>query len=133
VPDGSHTDGNGEGDGREDQWRGPHGGAVDAADRDEFVNNQHEKQDAEASDGPSGGRKSDASPGKAAEGGSDEIHGGNQDEALVRVWSASGTPGGIDNDGEANDADEWDGSGDGGVERADLHSPVKRVDSSDHP
>src|SRR5450432_968818 len=132
VPDGSHSDGDGEGDGCEDKWRGPHGGAVDAAGRDEFVDNENQKQDAEAGDGPSCGRKSDAIPGKAAEGSSDEAHGGDQDEALVRVWSTPGAPGGVDDDGEANDADQWDGSGDGGVEWTDLHSPMKRVDGSDH-
>src|ERR1700680_292395 len=43
-----------------------------------------------------------------------------------------GAAGSIDDNGEADDADQWDGSGDGGVERADLHSTMKRVDGSDH-
>src|SRR6266851_3366334 len=65
-------------------------------------------------------------------GGGDQTHGGDQDETLVRVGPAPGAPGSVDDDGEADDADQWDGSGDGGVERADLHSTMKRVDGSDH-
>src|SRR5258708_14942035 len=132
VPGGGHSDGDGEGDGREDNRCGPHGGAVDAVNRDEFVDDENENQYAETGVGPSGGRKSDASPGKAADSGGDQAHGGDQDEALVRVWSAPGAPGGVDDDGEADDADQWDGSGDGGVERSDLHPTMKRVDGSHH-
>ena len=44
---------------------------MDASDRDEFVDEKNENQDAEAGDGSSGGRKSDAVPWKAAEGGGD--------------------------------------------------------------
>jgi hypothetical protein len=39
---------------------------MDAADRDEFVDDENENQDAEAGDGSSGGRQSDAGPEKAA-------------------------------------------------------------------
>ena len=125
MPGSSHSDGDGEGDEREDKWCGPHGGSVDAADRDKFVDDENQKQDTEASDGSSGWRKSDAVPGKAAEGGSDETRRGDQDQTLVRVGPVPGAPGSVDDDGEADDADQWDGSGDGGVERTNLHSTMK--------
>src|ERR1700687_1922592 len=132
MPGGGHSDGDGQGDGSEENRGGPPGGAVDAADKDDFVDDENEKQDAEAGDGSSGGRKSDAAPGKAAEGGGDETRGGDQDQTLVRVGPAPGAPGSVDDDGEADDADQWDGSGDGGVERSNFHSTMKRVDGSDH-
>ena len=132
VPGGGHTDRDGEGDGSEDKRCGPHGGAVDAADRDEFVGDEGQKQDAQAGDGSSGGRQSDSGPGKAAEGCGHETHRSDQNETLVRVGPAPGAPGSVDDDGEADDADQWNGSRDGWVERADLHSTMKRVDGSDH-
>ena len=132
MPGGGHSDGDGQCDGREDQWCGPQRGAVDAAESDEFVDNQKENQHAEAGDGPSRRRESDASPGKATEGGCDEAHGGYQDEAFVCVWSASSTPGGVDDYRKSDDADQGNSSGHGGVERADLHSPMERIDGSDY-
>lgn len=42
VPGWGHSDGDGECYGREDKRRGPHGGAVDSADRDEFVGDENE-------------------------------------------------------------------------------------------
>jgi hypothetical protein len=42
VPGACHSDGDGQGNGQEDEWRGPHGGTVDAADRDEFVDDEKE-------------------------------------------------------------------------------------------
>jgi hypothetical protein len=88
---------------------------VNAADRDEFVDDENEKQDAEAGDGSSGGRKSDAGPGEASEGCGNKIHCGDQNETLMRVGPAPGAPGSVDDDSEADDADQWDGSGNGGV------------------
>ena len=132
VPGGGHSNGDGQGDSKEDNWRGPHGGAVDTPEKDEFVNDENEKQDAEPGDGSSGGWQSDAVPGKAAEGGGDETHGGDQDEPLVRVGPAPSSPRSVDHDGEADDADQWDGSGDGGVERTDPHSAMERVDGGNH-
>src|SRR3984893_5626651 len=78
------------------------------------------------------GRKSDAVPWKAAEGGGDQTHGGDQDETLVRVGSAPGAPGGVDDDGKDDNADQWDGRRNGRIERADPHSAMKRVEGSDH-
>jgi hypothetical protein len=115
VPSGGHSYRDCEGDGYEDKRRGPHGGAVNAADRDEFVDDENEKQDAEAGDGSSGGRKSDAGPGEASEGCGNKIHCGDQNETLMRVGPAPGAPGSVDDDSEADDADQWDGSGNGGV------------------
>src|SRR4051812_12304020 len=60
VPSGSHPDRNGQRHGRKDERRGPHGGAVDAAEGQEFVSDKDEKQDAESGDGASGGWESDA-------------------------------------------------------------------------
>jgi hypothetical protein len=110
VPGRGHADRHGEGDQRENQRCGPHGGPVDAADRDKFVDDENENQDAEAGDGSSGRRKSDSIPGKAAEGGGDQTLGSDQDEALVGVGTAPGAPGSVNDDGEADDADQWDGS-----------------------
>ena len=56
----------------------------------------------------------------------------DQDETLVCIWSAPGAPGSVNDDGEGDDADQWDGSGNGGIERADHHSTTQRVDGSDH-
>lgn len=132
VPGGSHPDGDGQGDGKEDNRRGPHGGAVDAMEGDEFVNDENEKQDAEAGDGSRSGRQSDAVPGKPAEGRGDKTRSGDQDEPLVCVGPAPGAPRSVDDDGEADDADQWDGSGDGGIERADLHAAMECVNGSHH-
>jgi hypothetical protein len=133
MPDGSHSDRDGEGDGRQHQGRCPHSGAVDAADRDELVDDEDEKQGAETGSGSRCGRQSDTRPGKAAEGGGNQTHGGDQNKTLVRVGPTPGAPGTVDDDGEAGDADKWDGGGDGGIERADLDSTMKRVDGSHHP
>jgi hypothetical protein len=130
VPGWGHSDGDGEGDGCKDERCCPHRRAVDAANRDEFVDDENEKQDAEAGDGSSGGRQPDASPGKATEGCGNQIHCGDQDEALVHVRPTPGSPGSVDDDGEADDADQWDRSGDGGVERTYPDSSMKRVDGS---
>lgn len=122
VPGRGHPDRNREGDGAEDQWRSPHGGAVDAANRDEFVDDEDEKHYAKASDGSRGGWKSDAGPRKAAESCGNETHCGNQNKTLVGVGPAPGAPRSIIDDDEADDADQRDGSGNGRIERAD-HPP----------
>ena len=132
MPGRRHPDWDSEGDRRKDKRCGPHSGAVDASDRDEFVDEENNNQDAEAGHGSSSGRKSDAGPWKAAEGGGDQTHGRDQDETLVRIRSAPGAPSSIDDNGEGDDADQWDGSGNGGIERADHHSTMQRVDGSDH-
>ncbi len=132
MPGRGHPDGDGEGDRREDKWCSPHSGAVDASDRGEFVDEENKNQNAEAGHGSSGGRKSDAGPWKAAEGGGDQTHGRDQDQTLMRIRSAPGPPGSADDDGEGDDADQWEGSRNGGIERADHHSTMQRVDGSDH-
>jgi hypothetical protein len=133
VPEGSHSDRDGEGNGREDQRRCPHGGAVDAADRDKLVDDEDEKQAAETGSGSRGGRQSDTRPGKAAEGGSDQTHGSDQNKTLVCVGPPPGAPRSVDDDGKAGDADKWDGGRDGRVEGADLDTTMERVDGSHHP
>ena len=105
VPGGSHPDGNGECNGRENKRRSPHRGAVDASHGREFVNNENEKQDAEAGDGSSGGRQSDAGPRKAPEGSGDETHSSDQDETLVCIGLPPSAPGSVNDDGEGDDAD----------------------------
>jgi hypothetical protein len=45
---------------------------VNASDRDEFVDEENKDQDTEAGHGSGGGRKSDAGPWKAAQGGGDQ-------------------------------------------------------------
>jgi len=50
----------------------------------------------------------------------------------VRIGPAPGPPRNVDDDGEAGDADQWNRSGDGCVERADLDSTMKCVDGSHH-
>jgi len=132
MPGRCHSDGHGQSSYGEGEGRGPHGGAVDAVERDEVVDDDQENHDAEAGDGSCGGRKPDAVPGKAAEGSFDETDGGEQDEALVCVGPAPCTPRSVDDDGEADDADRGYCKGDGGVERADPHSAVESVESSDH-
>ena len=133
APGRGHSDGDGEGNGCEHQRRCPHGGTVDAADRNEFVDDQDDKQDAETGSGSGGRRQADASPGKAAEGGGNQTHGGNQNQTLVCVGPPPGAPGSVNHDRKADDADEWNGSRDGRVERADLHSTMERVDGRHHP
>jgi len=71
------------GHGSEDNRRGPHGGAVDAADRDDFVDDENEKQDAEAGDGSSGGRKSDAAQ-ESAEGAATRLEWRSGSDACAR-------------------------------------------------
>jgi hypothetical protein len=132
MPGGGHSNRHGESYGRENQRRCPHGRAVNAADRDDFVNDENEEPDAESGDRSSGGRQSEAGPGKAAESCANECHCGDQNETLVRIGPAPGPPRKVDDDGEAGDADQWYGSGDGRVERADLDSPMKCVDGSHH-
>jgi hypothetical protein len=132
LPGGRHSNRNREGDRSEHQWRGPHGGAVYAADGDKFVNDQHEEQDADSSDGSSGRRQSDAGPGKAAESGGNQTRSSDQNKTLVRVGSAPCTPCCVDDNGEADDADRGDRKRNGGLQRTDPYSAMKRVDSSHH-
>jgi len=68
MPGGGHSNRYGESDGRENQGRCPHGRTVDATDRDEFVDDENEQHDADSGCRSSGGRQSEAGPGKAAEG-----------------------------------------------------------------
>jgi hypothetical protein len=96
VPSLGQAYGHGEGNGREDKRRSPHGGAVDATGDYQFVENKQEEQDADAG-GRSGCRwETDPVPRKAAERCPREFYGRYQDEPLMRVWSASGTPRGVD-------------------------------------
>jgi hypothetical protein len=106
---------------------------VDAADRDELVDDEDEKQAAETGNGSRRGRQSDTRPGKAAEGGGNQTHGGDQNKTLVCVGPPPGAPGTVDDDGKGGDADKWDSGRDGRVERADLDSTMKRVDGSHYP
>jgi len=82
---------------------------VNAPRRNQFKDDEHQKENAEAGDGSSCGWKSDAIPGESPESCSDEAHCCDQDEALMGVGLARCPPRGVDNDGEPRDAEERDG------------------------
>src|SRR5205085_7317715 len=122
VPGVGHSDGDGECDAREHERGGRHGGAMDAPQSDELKREENEEDDSDAGHGSGGGRKADAIPGESAEGGADEARGSDEDEALVCVWPAARTPGSEDDDAEGDDANQWNGKGDRGLERTDPNA-----------
>src|ERR1700734_2027330 len=128
----SRSDGDGQVDSKESKRRGPHGGAVNAVEREQIVDDENEKCSADAGVGSSEGRHPDSGPGHASERGPGEGYGGDQDETLVRVWPAPGTPGSQDGEDEADDPDKRDRCGDRGVKRAKMYSATKRVDAGHH-
>src|SRR3569833_1295897 len=101
MPRVGHSDGNRETNGRKHQRSRPHCRAMDAADGDPFEDQEHNEENAESSDRSSRGREPDTVPRETAECGGDEPHGCIQDEALMCVRPAAGSPRGVDDDGES--------------------------------